>query len=118
MGMNKVTLSEFIVQDMKDRGMESLREYAEFLGITHPTLSKYVNDPSKSIQWEFLVKLSSKTKTDIGVLARYAAPEVAFETLPDTNIIAERINRLPGEFRKTILDMVDAYLAQQKRTKN
>lgn len=113
-----VTLSEFILQDMADRGMESLREYAEFIGITHPTLSKYVSNPHKTIQWEFLVKLSRATKTDIGILARYAAPDVAFETLPDTNIIAERINRLPTEFRKTILDMVDAYLAQQKRTKN
>lgn len=113
-----VTLREFILQDMRDRGMESLREYAEFIGSTHPTVSKYVNDPHKSVQWEFLLQLSNATKTDIGTLARYAAPEAAFETLPDTNIIAERINQLPGVFRKTILDMVDAYLAQQKRTKN
>lgn len=116
--MKTQTLREFILQDMKDRGMESLREYAEFIGITHPTLSKYVNDPHKHVQWAFLVQLSSKTKTDIGILARYAAPEVAFERMPDTSIIAERINRLPGEFRRTILDMVDAYLAQQKRTEN
>jgi hypothetical protein len=113
-----ITLADFIKQDMEDRGMESLREYAEFIGSTHPTVSKYVNDPHKSVQWEFLVQLSSATKTDIGKLARYAAPEVAFEAIPATSIIAERINQLPPDFRKTILDMVDAYLAQQKRTKN
>lgn len=116
--MKTLTLSEFILQDMKDRGIESLRDYAVFIGSTHPTVSKYVSDPQKSVQWDFLVQLSRATKTDIGILARYAAPEVAFETMPDTNIIAERINRLPGEFRRTILDMVDAYLAQQKRSKN
>src|SRR5690349_15404006 len=98
------TIAEFILQDMKDRGIESLREYAEFVGSTHPTVSKYVNDPHKAVQWEFLVQLSSATKTDIGTLARYAAPEVAFDPVPSSRIIAERINQLPPDFRKTIMD--------------
>ena len=111
------TLAEFMKKDMLRRGM-SLREYAHFIGSTHPTVARYLNEPHRVPQWEFLVGLSSATHTDIGTLARIAAPEVAFEPVPDTRIIAERINQLPPEFRKTIIDLVESYLAQQKRPKH
>lgn len=110
-------LSGFIVDDMQRRKM-SLREYAEFLGVTHPTVSRYVNGEHKEIQWGFLVALSRATKIDIGYFARLAAPEVAFENVPDTHIIAERINQLPTPYRKTIIDMVEALLTQQQRPKD
>ena len=117
LGYCMLTIAEFMKLDMERRSM-SLREYAHFIGSTHPTVSKYLNEPDKHVQWDFLLQLSRATHTDIGTLARMAAPEVAFEDVPDTRIIAERINQLPPDFRKTILDMVEAYLAQQKSAKN
>lgn len=110
-------LAEFMQQDMDRRSM-SLREYADFIHSTHPTVAKYLNGTIKRVQWDFVVRLSRATHTDIGTLARLIAPDVAFEQVPDTDIIAQRINQLPPTYRKTILDMVEAYLAQQKRTKN
>lgn len=96
----------------------TLREYARFIGSTHPTVARYIAGRNKHPQWEFLVNLSRATQTDIGTIARYAAPEVAFERVPDTDIIAQRINQLPPSYRQTILDMVEAYLAQQQGAKN
>lgn len=110
------TISEFIKQDMERRGM-SLREYADLIGSTHPTVSKYINEPQHNVQWDFLVRLSRATSTDIGTLARIAAPEAAVEIVPDSMSIAERINRLPVDMRINILDMVNAYLAQNERAK-
>lgn len=111
------TIAEFIKQDMERRDM-SLREYARFIGSSHPTVSRYLSEPGHHVQWEFLVGLGRATHTDIGTLARYAAPDVAFGDVPDTRIIAERINQLPPDFRKTIMDMIEAYLAQQQRAKD
>lgn len=112
-----LTIQKFIIEDMTRRKM-SLREYADFLGVTHPTVSRYAHDEHKEVQWDFLLKLSRATRTDIGYLARLAAPDVAFENVPDTNLIAERINQLPLTYRKTIIDMVEALLAQQQRPKD
>jgi transcriptional regulator with XRE-family HTH domain len=95
-----------------------MREYAEFIGVTHPTISHYINDPEHSIRWDFLVKLSAATHVDIGTLARIAAPDVASEAIPDARVITDRINQLPPTYRKTIIEMVDALLYQQKRPKN
>lgn len=115
--MSMQTIREFVIEDM-ERRMMSYREYAEFLGVTHPTVARYINEEKKSMQWDFLVKLSGATKTDIGFLARLAAPEVAFEDVPDATIITQRINQLPSIYRKTIIEMVNALLAQQQRPKH
>lgn len=111
-----LTIAEFIKQDMKQRGM-SIREYADFIGSTHPTVSKYI-EGGNHIQWGFLVSLSRATHVDIGTLARYAAPEVAFEDVPDTRAIMDRINRLPPTYKKTIIEMIDGLLYQQQRSKD
>ena len=111
------TIQKFIIEDMRKRKM-SMREYADFIGVTHPTISKYVRDPEHGIRWEVLLKLSAATHVDIGTLARIAAPDVAYESIPDTKLITDRINQLPPAYRKTIIEMVDALLYQQKRPKH
>lgn len=111
------TIAGFIRKDMTERGM-SLREYADFLGSTHPTVSKYLNDPEHHVQWDFLVRLSRATHTDIGTLSRIAAPDVAVEIVPDVMNTAERLNQLPAHMRQDIFALVDAYLTQNERAKN
>lgn len=113
-----LTIGEFIKQDMESRGIKSYREYADFIGSKHPTVSKYANNRFKRMQWDFLVKLSNATQTDIGTLARYVAPEVTFEILPTTQLIAERIGQLPIGDQEHILKSIDALLAQQQRGKH
>ncbi len=110
------SIAEFIREDMSRRGL-SLREYAAFLGSTHPTVAKYLRGDNQP-QWDFLVSLSRATHTDIGTLARIAAPEAAFEDVPDTRIIMDRINQLPPTYRKTIVEMIDGLLYQQERSKD
>lgn len=95
----------------------SVREYARFIGSTHPTVSKYLKG-SDQITWGFLVGLSNATHVDIGTIARYAAPESTFETVPDTRAIMDRINRLPPSYKKTIIDMIDGLLYQQQRSEH
>jgi predicted transcriptional regulator len=102
---------------MRQRKM-SVREYAEFISSTHPTVSKYIGKKQKVIQWDFLMKLSRSTHTDIGYLAQLAAPELVYEGIPSTNVIAERINQLPLSHRRAIIDMVNAYLYQQENAKD
>lgn len=113
------TIAEFIRQDMERRGM-SLREYADFLGSTHPTVSKYISESGHHVQWDFLVRLSRATNTDIGILARLAAPELAatYEDFPTPEMVLQRLKQIPVEMRRTFLEMIDAYLAQKNRLKN
>ena len=110
-------IGDFIKEDMNRRAM-TIREYAQFINSTHPTVAKYMNGTIKHVQWEFVVNLSRATKTDIGTLARLIAPDAAFEPIPDSRIIAERINQLPTSLRKSIIEMIDALLAQQQRDKH
>lgn len=112
-------LAAFIQRDMERRGM-SLREYAKFIGSSHPTVARYLNEPDRVPQWEFLVTLSRATHTDIGTLARLAAPDLTIVTsdVPSPELVLQRLTQLPIEFRRTILDMIEAYLAQKNRAKN
>lgn len=107
------TLGAFIHAEMVHHNMTA-REFADFVGVTHSTINKFLNhgisntyggkqvgDPSI----EFLVKLSKATHTDICTLVALVAPDVS-NTNARAHIIAERISRLPPEQQ----DMMDSFL--------
>lgn len=93
-------LRDFVLGEVQNRQL-SLRQFADVVGVSYSTLSKLINSPESGISFELLTKLASATKTDIGILARLAAPHVAVGNV-DVDSLASRINRLPPEKRRVV----------------
>ena len=110
---SETTLGDFIDQEIRKRQM-SVREFAEFVGVTHPTILKFrehgktdVGSPSI----EFLIKLAQKTDTSLIALLAMAFPDAALLLKVDTTtlILSQRIQRLPDHIRQAIDDLLSKY---------
>lgn len=112
-----LTLGQWIREDMVKRNM-GVREYAELWDVTHPVVTKYLEDKYKKPQLNTLVKLSRATHTDIGFLVRLALPDVAYDDVPDDVTIGKRVNALDSKNRESITEQVDALLLQQEHTEH
>lgn len=97
------SLGAFIKEEMVRREM-SLREFAAFVNVTHPTISRIV-DKNASPTLEFLVKLSRSTHTDIRFLVSLAVPDAVYGQDVDAIVLTQRINRLSNK-QKQLLDLV------------
>jgi transcriptional regulator with XRE-family HTH domain len=111
---SQTTLGEFINQEMRKRDM-SVREFADFIGVTHPTILKFrdhgqtehVGNPSI----DFLIKLARQTNTNLTVLLALAFPDAAslLNVDPSTLILSQRIQQLPDHIRQAIDDLINKY---------
>ncbi len=101
-------LQEFVSNEMKRRGM-SMREFADFVGVSHVTISR-VLDPSRAEYQgdiEFLVKLSKATKVSITSIVALAYPALATETKDiSAQVLAEQIQQLPDAMREAVLAII------------
>lgn len=109
-------LADFINEEMKRRDM-SIRQFADFLGVTHPTVSKIIDprDPKRP-SLEFLIKLADVTQSDIRDLVAMVAPEVAGESA-NVAALSARFRRLNKE-QQEIIDRLIAGFALQSPNKN
>lgn len=100
--MNK--LGDFIAAELRQRNM-SARQFAEHVGVTHPTITKamYAQPPEPSL--DFLEKLALATHVDLCTIVALVKPE-ATRVRPEVQLIAERIARLPADKR----EIIDGYL--------
>jgi transcriptional regulator with XRE-family HTH domain len=107
------TLGAFIHAEMLRRDMTA-REFAEYVGVTHSTINKFLNHgisntyagkPVGEPSVDFLVKLARATHTDICSLMALIAPDVT-TTNAEAQVIAERIARLPPDKR----EIIDSFL--------
>lgn len=111
---SETTLGQFIEQEMRQRDM-SVREFAEFVGVSHPTIVKFrehgIQDNAGTPSMEFLVKLARKTNTSLVALLSMAFPDAAslLEIDPATFILSQRIQRLPENIRQAIDDLLAKY---------
>lgn len=101
--MNK--LGGFIQEEMDKRDM-SLRQFAEFIGVTHPTVKSYLSG-DRTPDWAFLVKVAHACRVDIGTVAALAAPQESRTIDPDVMRLAERINNLPGVYKEAVITMIN-----------
>ena len=110
---SKISLGEFLDQEIRKRQM-SVREFAEFVGVTHPTIIKFrehgkadVGSPSI----EFLIKLAQKTDTSLVALLAMAFPDAAplLDVDPAAFILSQRIQKLPKHIRQAIDDLLAKY---------
>lgn len=99
MTMNQ--LAKFVNEEMNRREM-SIRQFAELLGYTHPTISKIIDtkDPKKP-SLEFLIKLAEVTHADIRDLVAMVAPEVAGESA-EVAALSARFRRLSKEQQEIV----------------
>lgn len=101
------TFAEFLTQEMNKRGL-SVHAFAQFLGISHQTLGRYLEYTPGSAEYpkiEALVKISKALDTDLGGLVAMIEPSRS-RISPSILLLAERIQRLSPEKR----EMVDALI--------
>ena len=98
-------LSDFILKEMKKRDM-SMREFAQFVNVSHATISRAV-DPQKNIipSTDFLAKLADATHTDIATLIAMVFPELT-DLNPEIMLLAMRISQLHPEQQKMIRQLL------------
>jgi len=96
-----MTLREFIESEIKKRDM-SLSEFARFIGISPSAVIKYLNEESRGISIEFMVKLARGTNTNLKTIVAMEYPEETEELDPSVILMAERITRLPQDKRQMV----------------
>jgi transcriptional regulator with XRE-family HTH domain len=110
---SETTLGEFIDQEIRKRQM-SVREFAEFVGVTHPTILKFREHGKKEVgspSIEFLIMLAQTTNTSLIALLAMAFPDAAplLKVDPATLILSQRIQKLPDHIRQAIDDLLAKY---------
>jgi transcriptional regulator with XRE-family HTH domain len=110
---SETTLGDFLDQELHKRQM-SVREFAEYVGVTHPTIIKFREHGKKDVgnpSIDFLVKLAQKTDTNLVALLAMSFPEAAplLDIDPATLILSQRIQRLPDHIRQAIDDLLSKY---------
>jgi transcriptional regulator with XRE-family HTH domain len=101
--MIEYTLGEFILAQMHQRDM-SAREFARFVGVSHQTISRFLDYGEKDVGYpsvDFLFKLAEATDTDIGVLMRMLKPDYD-EFDPQLMVIAQGLADLTPQERTVI----------------
>ncbi len=109
----ETSLGDFIDQELHKRQM-SVREFAEFVGVTHPTIIKFREHGKKDVgspSIEFLIKLAQATNTSLVALLAMAFPDAAplLAIDPATFILSQRIQKLPPHIRQAIDDLLAKY---------
>jgi transcriptional regulator with XRE-family HTH domain len=105
--MANMTLAEFIDTEMKRREM-GVREFAEFIGVSHSVISKHANGKNVKPSIDFLVKLADKTETNLQAIFALVWPAVAKRTAlsPRATILAQRLDNLSEPAQDVILAFV------------
>jgi len=108
-----VTLKVFIQEYMRLHGIDSATKFAEEVGVTPSTITRYLNDPHPpQPSFELLAKLSDATNTDFLYLVQIAYPDMVKSRPQDASarLLAERIAKLPSFVRDVIERLIDSYL--------
>lgn len=84
----------------------SAREFAQFVGVSHKTINKFLNHGTKDVgqpSVDFLIKLSKATNTDLCAIMALVAPD-AVDSVDDVEarMILSRIRRLGSDEQRII----------------
>lgn len=102
------TIQEYIRALMRDLGMNSHREFADYLGVHHSKIDRLMNDQFAP-KLEFLELLFTKSRTDpetAGTLAFPNLPRRPQTLSPLARLIARRFDELPEEFKARVADAI------------
>lgn len=98
------TFGDFLQEEI-DKRHQSLREFADMVGVTHQTISKFLDYGKKDVGYpsmDFLAKVSKATNTDIRTIVSLVLPEAVITQSVDAVVLAEKISRLPKEKQEII----------------
>lgn len=109
--MRVQTMSDFINQQMNQRQIKTVREFARFVDLNHETVNQlldYKKGATKYPAVGTIVKLAEATNTDPCALLLLVLPEDLNITTPNREdlLLAEQIKRLPTDVR----GVVDSFL--------
>ena len=100
---------EFLNDEMKRRGYDSARQFAEFLDVDPATVSRAVSahNPTRP-GLKFILKLAEKTGYSVQYLIALAYPDVAGETQlsPSAALLAQQIEQLPEHLQEVIRSLI------------
>lgn len=125
-------LQTFITDEMKRRAM-SMREFATFIGVSHGTISRLLDQAKKTrkkqpakvesnghkdvgVSVEVLIKIARATNTKIVTLIAMAYPEVAEEVPPSRSLMADQFGLLPPQIQSVVLGIMRDWVAEDAKS--
>lgn len=105
------TLKDFIDEYIHDHPeIDSYNKFAQRIGVASSTILDVVKGKHKP-GIDFLTKMADATNTDFILLVQIAYPEQAGKgrSSPSSQLLAERINRLPDPLRNMLIRLIRSY---------
>jgi plasmid maintenance system antidote protein VapI len=112
-------LGDFLRHEMEKREMSN-HSFADFIGVSHTTINKFVDFGERDIGFpslEFLIKLAAGTQTDMRFLITLVVPDdVLFdaEVSPEYVHLSKQIEKLKPAYREIIRLIIDTELGKEK----
>jgi transcriptional regulator with XRE-family HTH domain len=107
--MTDYQFRNFLIDEMKRRGLDSARQFAEFLDVDPATVSRAISahNPSKP-GLKFLLQLAEKTGYSVQHLIALAYPDVAGQSdlSPSAALLAQQIEQLPEHLQEVIRSLI------------
>ena len=113
------SLGALLRAEMKKRSM-SLRDFARFTGVSHPTISKIVSDPNYAqlVRAQTLRKLSQALNIDVKTLERTAKQKLLADDDANVRLLIEMIKSLPPQQREMIDTLLRGFAQQNADKRN
>lgn len=105
------TLKDFIDEYMRDHPeIDSYNKFAQHIGVSATTIGEIIKGRHKP-GIDFLTKMAEATNTDFILLVQIAYPEQAGKgrSSPSSQLLADRINRLPNPLREMLIRLIRSY---------
>lgn len=112
--LNQNPLGAFLESERIQRNM-TLRKFADWIGVSHSTLSRYINhDELPAPDLDSLIRISEKTGVGLLELIRLSYPQVEQPLINlDAQILANRIQQLPPDARIMVETLIDGAVLRQ-----
>lgn len=102
---------QFIEAEMKNRKLDSLRRFAEFVGISHQTMNRLMRPTNPEMpSRRTLAKIAEATNVDIRFIVGLVEPDSIRGIATEADVLADKISRLPKRDQDAIRAMVDSML--------
>lgn len=111
---NHYYFRDFILDEMKKRGMKSARQFALFVGVDPTTISRAIDGRKPTVPGlDLLIKVSEATHKDIFALLALAYPEVVKSSAasPDALLMAQQIEELPQSVKDAVRALIRGNVA-------
>ncbi len=115
--MEYANLRDFLIGEMRKRGLGGARNFARFVGVSHPTILRAINDENPSVPTAPTIrKIAKATGVDAVLLLAIASADASDADIDiDARILAQQIKQLDPDERRVIANFIRGALSDKAR---